>query len=415
MGIMATRRAKSTGSVYLHVLGASMLVTIIGLAAVAAVRLQTRAAQRATDDVTARACAVSAVELGLLHVKQDPNWRATWPNGAWMSDKSLGDGTFTLEGIDPQDGDLADSEYEPLILTGTGMKGVARHKTQVILVPVVEPLTALNCGLHASGTVTVDSGKSITVSGAPLSTNGILNVAGTVDGDVEADTLQGAGSVTGSTTVPAAAKAMPPSDIITTYANRATVLPTLGAMDKIVLGPGYNPWGPADPNGLYYIDTSGSDLTIKNSRIYGTLVVRTGAGTLFLDNAVFLHPCRSDFPTLLVDGNVILSYESGTTVLSEAANGANYNPSGAPYGGQTDADQVDDYPDEIQGLIYVDGSVLLLQTALVRGVVICAGDVDCREFNTIIHEPSLFAVPPGGFTYVERMRISPGSWKQVVD
>jgi hypothetical protein len=392
-----------------------MLITIIGLAAVSAVRLQTRAAQRASDDVEARACAVSAVELGLLHVTQDPNWRTTWPNGAWMSDKSLGDGTFTLEGVDPQDGDLTDSEYEPLVLTGTGMKGIARHKTQVMLVPVLEPLAVLNCGLHASDTVTVDSGKSITVSGGPLSTNGVLNVAGTVVGDAEADTLQGSGSVTGSTTVPADAKPMPPSDVITTYANRATVLPTLGSMNKIVLGPGYNPWGPADPNGLYYVDTSGSDLAIQNSRIYGTLVVQTGGGTLFVNDAVFLHPYRSDFPVLLVDGDVVLSYQSGTMVLSESANATNYNPSGASYGGESDGDQVDEYPNEIQGLIYVDGPLLLRQTALIRGVVICDGTVDCRESNTIIHEPSLFAVPPDGFTYVERMKISPGSWTRVVD
>jgi Tfp pilus assembly protein PilX len=59
------------------VLVMAMLVTIIGLAAVSAVRLQTRAAQRASDDVVARACALSAVELGLLHVEQDPNWRTT--------------------------------------------------------------------------------------------------------------------------------------------------------------------------------------------------------------------------------------------------------------------------------------------------------------------------------------------------
>jgi hypothetical protein len=411
MGTSEAKVVRSTGSVYLHVLGASLLVTIIGLAAVSAVRLQTRDTQRAGDCVEARTGAVSAVELGLLYVEQDPNWRTTWPNGAWLSDETLGDGTFTLEGTDPQDGDLTDSEFEPLILTGTGMSGIARHKAQVTLVPVIEPFAALNCGLHASGTVTVDSGKSITVTGASLSTNGILDVGGTVDGDAEADTVQGSGSVTGSTTAPAGAKPLPPGDIVTTYANRATALPSPGAMDKIVLGPGYNPWGPADPNGLYYIDTGGSDLTIQNSRIYGTLVVRAGAGTLFLDSAVFAHSYRPDFPTLLVDGDVVLSYQSSTIALSEAGNGANYNPSGAPYGGQSDSDQADVYPNEVQGLVHVIGSLVLRQSALVRGVVICEGAVNCQEFNTIIHVPGLYTSPPDGYTHVERMKISPGSWQ----
>ncbi|UCD48765.1 MAG: hypothetical protein JSW27_14670, partial [Phycisphaerales bacterium] len=137
MRIGRQERHRSSGSIYLHVLGASLLVTIIGLAALSAVRLQTRATQWAGDAAEARACAVSAVELGLLHVAQDPNWRTTWPHGAWLTDKILGSGLFALEGMDPRDGDLTDSEYEPLILTGTGSKGIARHRTQVTLVPVL--------------------------------------------------------------------------------------------------------------------------------------------------------------------------------------------------------------------------------------------------------------------------------------
>lgn len=414
MAIIRTRRSRSTGSVYLHVLGASMLVTIVGLAAVSAVRLQTRATQRASDLAEARACAVSAVELGLLHV-EDPNWRTIWPNGAWLSTKALGDGTFTLEGVDPQDGDLSDSEFEPLVLTGTGIKGIARHKARVTLVPVIDPLEALNSCLNASGTVTVVAGKSITVSGAPLSTNGTLDVQGTVDGDAEADAVQGGGSVTGSTTVPADPKAMPRSAVISDYVSKATVIPYAGTIDRQVLSPGSNPWGAADPNGVYFLDTAGQAVTIKDSRIHGTLIVDTGGNKLTLDAAVCLEAYRSDYPVLIVKGTVAIKFKSDTLTLSESAYNTNFNPFGAPYDGVWDDDTLDEYPNEIRGLVHIEGNLDLQDTARVVGVIVCNGMVSCEGFNSIIHEPGLYAAPPEGYTYVAGMKISPGSWQQVVD
>jgi hypothetical protein len=407
------KRGGAAGSVYLHVLASSVLVTIIGLAALAGVRIQTRCAQRARDYAEARSCAVSAVELGLLYVTQDPDWRTTWTNGTWLSDKSLGDSTFTLEGKDPQDGDLADSQYEPLILTGIGSKGIARHKAQVTLVPVISPLEALNTCLHAAGVIHIGSDKTVTATGAPISTNGELTNRGTLDGDAAAAVCNQVGTITGTLTVPAETRQMPLSDVITAYAAKATVLSGVTSMDKIVLGPGCNPWGAADPNGLYYLDTGGNDLTIQNSRIYGTLIVRVA--TLHLNNAVLLHAYRSDLPVLLVDGNLDINYHSGAVTLSEPGNGVNYNPFGALYEGRWDDDQADEYPSEIRGLIHVVGSVLFKQTARVQGVVICDGEVTYEGANTFIHDPDFYASPPEGYTCVEGMQISPGSWRQVVD
>jgi hypothetical protein len=410
-----TRQIRSTGSVYLHVLGASMLVTVIGLAALSAVRIQTRSEQRAQDYAVAKAGAVSAVELGLLYIDQDPDWRTTWSSGTWLSDKALGSGTFTLEGIDPQDGDLDDSEYEPLILTGIGTKGIARHKTQVTLVPVVEPLEALNTCLHAGGLVKIHGGKSLTLVGAPVSTNGVLDNDELIDGDAHAASLESMKTITGTLTVPAPSKPMPDPNVISDYISKATVIPFTGTIEDQVLTPTSNPWGAADPNGVYFIDTGGSDLTIRNSRIYATLIVRLVSKTLTLDDAVFMQNYRSDYPTLIVDGNADIKTHSADETLSEAARVTNFNPVGAPYESQWDEDTLDEYPNEIHGLIHVNGNLKLGQTARVVGAIICAGTVDAEEKNTIVHDPGLYTSPPEGYTYVERMKISPGSWKQVVD
>ena len=260
------RHIRSTGSVYLYVLGASLLVTVIGLAALSAVRIQMRSVQRAQDYAEAKACAFSAVELGLLYIEADSDWRTTWANGTWLSSQSLGSGTLALQGIDPQDGDLADSEYEPLVLTGIGSRGIACHQTQVTLVPVIQPLEALNTCLHASGKVKVYGGKSLTVVGAPVSTNGVLDNEDTIDGDAHAASVDDTGTITGTLTVPAPNKDMPDADVISDYIARATVVPYTGAIDKKVLTATSNPWGSADPNGLYFIDTGGNDLQVKNTR-----------------------------------------------------------------------------------------------------------------------------------------------------
>jgi len=403
------------GSIYISVISAATMVAIIGAAALMVVRIQRRSAQAITDRAEARFYARSAVEQGLLWIEQAVDWRQIMPNGIWISGEPLGSGTLSLEVTDPSDGSLIDSQYDPVLVTGIGSKAQARHKTQLTLVPNIRPLEALNTCLHASGVVYVDSGKSITVVGAALSTNSILDNEGTIDGDAEAAAVATTGTITGTLTAPAPSKQMPDSSVFTDYKDKATVIPFPGAIDKVVISPGSNPWGATNADGLYFIDTGGKDLIIKNSRINGTLVVRTDGGAVILDDAVFLHNYRSDYPVLIVEGDVEIKIRSGEYGLSEASVKVNFNPAGSPYSGSWDDDKLDEYPNEIRGLVHVKGSLVMLQTARVRGCVICEGPVSFEELNQIIHDPSLYANPPGGYTFVDGMRISPGSWKQVVD
>jgi hypothetical protein len=403
------------GIIYLHVLVTSLLVAVLGLGSLLAVRLQVRSALLDRESAQARSCAASAVEIGLLRIKQDANWRTVWPNGVWLQDKSLGGGRFTLEGIDPVDGVLSDSLCEPLVLTGIGARGAARHKMQVTLTPVVKPLAALGTCLHASGRITVNGSRRITVVGAPLSTNGQLASSGTIDGSAEVGSVYTAGTITGTLTVPAANKPMPAASLIAAYAAKATKVACSGTIDKVVLGPGCNPWGSTDPNGLYVLDTGGTAVTIKNTRIYGTLIVKASGQSVILDGAMFCQNYNSQFPVLLVDGNLTIKCTSATTTLSEASNAKNYNPTGAPYGGVCDADTSDTYPNEIRGLIHVSGSLVLQNTARIVGAIVCGGAVTCDGTNTIVRDASLCTCPPDGYTFVDGMSISPGSWRQVVD
>jgi len=397
------------------VLASSLLVTILGLGSLLAVRLQMRSVRLHRDIAEARVSSASAIQVGLWCIKQDANWRTTRPNGVWLQDKQLGAGRFTLEGVDPADGVLSDSQYEPIVLTGTGTKGAARHKTELTLVPVIKPMEVLTTCLHGSTLVSVSSGKLITLVGAPLSTNGQLTNNGTIDGNIQANTFAGAGTITGTTTLGGPTKPMPPTSLITSYASKATTVAYSGDIDKAVLAPGCNPWGSTDPNGLYVLDTGGKAITIKNTRIYGTLVINAPNKTVTLDGAMFCQNYNSQFPTLLVNGNLVIKCTSASTTLSESTNAKNYNPIGAPYNGVTDTDIADTYPNEIRGLIHVHGSITLQDSARIVGTIVCEGVVSCEGTNAITYDPSLAACPPNGYTRVDGMAISPGSWRQVVD
>jgi hypothetical protein len=410
----AIRNRRCGGSIYLHILASSLLITVLGLGALAAVRLQMRSARLARDSAEARACAVSAIEVGLLLIKQDPAWRTARPDGAWWNDKELDAGRFTLQGTDPGDGVLSDSAYEPLVLTGIGTRGSARHMTQVTLVPNIKPLAALSTCLCASDVVKTNAGKRITAIGAPVTTNGQLDNGGTIDGSAEAQSLNHAGTVTGTLTVPGTLRPMPDAGVFTSYINKATPVPYAATIEKVVLAPGCNPLGPSDPNGLYVIDTGGGDLTLRNSRIYGTLIIRAAGRKVTVDEAILMQNYRADFPVLLVEGELILKFNSAVGSLSESACLTNFDPVGAPYSGATDSDTTDQYPDEIRGLVHVKGSLRLQQTARIIGAAICEGTVTCEDTNTIVHDPGLAANPPMGYTYVDGMKISPGSWTQVV-
>jgi hypothetical protein len=410
-----SRRACRSGSIYLYVLASSLLLTILGLGSLAAARLQTRSIRLAREGAEARACATSAIELGRLYIKQNPTtWRTAMPNGTWWSNKVLGTGRFTLQGTDPVDGVLSDSAYEPLVLTGTGTRGIASHTTQVTLVPVVKPLAALSSCLAASDEITISNGTQITVIGAPLSTNGKLKNSGTIDGNVEAQSVTTQGTITGTLTVPGTVRPMPAASVFTDYVTKATAVPYAATIEKVVLGPGCNPLGPTDPNGLYVINTGNRDLTLRNCRIYGTLIIIAGSKVVQIQDAVFMQNYRVDFPVLLVQGYVQFKFKSAAGPLSEATCDTNFNPTGAPYDGTTDSDKSDQYPNEIRGLIHVIGTLAPWETARMIGVVICDGVVVSMGANTIVYDAGLYANPPKGYTYVDEMKVSPGTWKQVV-
>ncbi len=425
VSLLRFRRGSSRprrGGAFVLVLAASLLVAVLGTAALLAARLEHRAIATGGDMAEARTHAWSAINVALLLIDQDPDWRNTYGNTSWPVDRTLGGGSFTIEASDPVDGDVEIGPSDPVLITGVGMKNKARHKIQVRLAPAYgsTPLKLLNTAAHSGVAVDVGLTATLTLIGAPLSSNDFVTNDGTILGDVEAViTVTDNGFIGGTVTVPAPVKEMPRSTVFEMYRDMATQLPFSGPIQNMVLAPNHNGYGGGlNPQGVYYIDTGGSNLVIDNARIHGTLVVKCDPGFVDLTNAVFMHPYRPDYPVLVVSGEVRIHMDSGLIDLDESVSGTNFNPFGAVYEGGTDADLLDTYPNEIRGLIHVSETIRISQTPRLRGVALAGTLIEARDDGLIIHDPSLYTNPPLGYTELDTaapLEIVPWSWKQIVD
>lgn len=405
------------GGVYIAVLGASLLVTILGVTALAATALERLTVAGTSQMAKARAAAESGIDLGLLDIKNTPAWRTLRPNGVWFSNRPVGDATVTLEGTDPVDGDLTDDPADPLVLKATAVHGSATHITQVTLAAQVRAMDVLRTTMHAAGETHIKGGKNLTATGGPVSSNLSIEVDGTVTGDIEAPLKIGGGTVTGSSTVPSPVKLMPGMGPVTSYTNLASTTSPPSTIEETAFGPGVNPWGATNPDGVYVISTV-SDVTIRNARVYGTLVIRAPGKKVTLEGNLLMHPARADYPTLIVEGDLVIKCAGGGAVLDEDPLDVSLNPPGAPYEGSTDLDDTDKFPSELRGLIHVTGTVFVDSNATVRGTVIAESTApnDAIEINndpTVIHEPALWTNPPEGYRFTGGMAIVPGSWVQV--
>src|SRR5437899_2527869 len=90
------------GSAYVMVLAISLLVSVIGVAAMSSLRVQIRATANTNDCEEARLDAQSGIELGRYLINNDSSWRTNLTSGGTIT-RTLGSGTFAVTMIDPVD------------------------------------------------------------------------------------------------------------------------------------------------------------------------------------------------------------------------------------------------------------------------------------------------------------------------
>ncbi len=422
-----TTRCRRRGSAYLVVLGSALIVSVIGLSSIMVVRIRHRTGETANDACQARLCAQSGVEAAVGATCVLPNWRSDWED--YTSEEGygpldVGRGQCTIFFTDEIDGDIDDDPDQPVRIAATGRVNKAAYRYSALAQP-----PALNClkvAIHAISSFTVNYGQLLTVEGAPAFCQGsgggatglFDNNVGTVNGDVEANTVQNDGVITGTITETTCARELPDANTPSYYTSRATTITRTAIGGEVISGTilsqNRNPYGSENADGVYYINTEGRDLTIQNCRIQATLVVSLDSDDeLYIKRGVYWEPYRSDYPALIVIGgyhvHIAIQYS-----LSEDYLNVNFNPTGMPYQGQTDWDEDDTYPGVIKGLIHVVTStttVKLEQSTRIEGVVLAECPVEVNDTVTVKHDLNLVVNPPKRYRS-KRLSLVPGTWRR---
>jgi hypothetical protein len=408
------------------VLSSALIVSVIGLSALLAMRVQRLRAADTNDLAQARLYAQAAIEMGLHWIESDPNWRDSWPNGVWATDVPAGDGTFTLEGTDPDALPLNDDPNEPLTLTGTGVAGEARYKLQVALTAQLRGLGCLEVALHVAGGVNLNA-MTLTCNQTVSTNNSIMASTATGTSDLEAVGTIDPGAIVGTQTIMPNTRALPDTTVFDFYTDPLNGTPIniadiprfqgQAGIRLTVLSPNSNPYGSGQTNplGIYFIDCQGEVLTIQDVRIVGTLVLLNAGSGSEVRNFVNWEPAVPNFPALLVQGPMYLNFNS-TVTLSEGTLSTNFNPPSTPYLGTSDIVQDDSYPSIINGLVYVSSFVTISTgDPALNGVLVVGGVLATSVNLSLTYQETFLNNPPPGFGGQVTMFISPGSWMPVVD
>lgn len=213
------------GGVYIAVLGTSLVVAMLGLCALMGQRIQNRMLVSSADIRQAQLNAHSAVELAMLRMKNDTNWRSNYSNGNWFTVNNGTSGTYTANVTDPVDGNLDNRDDDPVVILGTGTSGGAEQRVSVTVDPHKSAISCLKSAIAVGGAIDLNN-DALRTDG--LITASTINAAASrVYGNIEAGTVSG--STFYGTTTQVAAKDRPTmpswSSVFNYYRSNGTQIP----------------------------------------------------------------------------------------------------------------------------------------------------------------------------------------------
>ena len=182
-------KSNRRGGVYIAVLGTTLIIALLGLTALIGQRIQNRILTASADIRQAQLNAHTAVQLGLLMMKDEADWRTNRVNGDWFTDLDTSAGTCSLNVTDPRDGNLANDADDAVVMLGIGYSGGAQQRLRLTVDARRQPLSSLRSAVAVGG--------SIDLLGDTLRTNGLITAnqiaasSSNVYGTVEAATISG--------------------------------------------------------------------------------------------------------------------------------------------------------------------------------------------------------------------------------
>ncbi len=367
-------RARPGVVTFFLVLALAVLTLAASLAMVAGTVAQQEACMAARDGRTLEWTARSGLQWALWRTYSDPLWRTTLPvnaNGAWTTQPlSVGSGSFTVYGTDPVDGDLTDDPTDPVSLTVRASVGQTVVEYLATLEPYTHPVLAFAV-FSANKHIVF---KNAPVIEAPVRGNAALSDDKTTTVDVTAggrlETLTGQNVsntlLPYTTFVPEEMPSLAPD--FDWYASRATLLSTksisrasLTESSLYISGDVF----PPNPDGIYLIDGSTDNVSLKDVYLRGTLLIDRADGVEISGGfRCELGPLGG--PTLLVrtKPGTQVDILIDRPVLDEPSDGVDYN---------ADGDTVDVIASRLKGLIWtnrrlqIQPSVSLISEGLLAG------------------------------------------------
>lgn len=403
------------GTAYLLVLVTVMVTVAIGASSVMVHRVRRVRLDRVGDIERARAVAQAGLELATAYIQSDSAWRVNRGLGTWMDQEAVLDGVVTVSASD-DDGSATDDPADRVWIESEGVVGSARQIVGAYFEPV--PL-AMDCLEYASSTGDQTGFQGTLNANAPVASNGSMGaMAATVRPDVYSGSSILGLTYTGTKYPSSGTREHPNAETALDWyiANGTTIaytsLPS-ARIRGVVLGPNHNPFGSTNTRGIYVIDCGNNNITIRDARIEGTLVLLNPGSSSKIDRSMNWKPADPALPALLVRGRITI--ELLATNLSEATIVANLNPVTAPYGGVWDADTSDTYSSRIEGLIYATDSFVIQSSTTILGQVVAGQDVTYSGTVSITRSSQYSDNPPPGFVSRYNMLLDVGSVARVLD
>lgn len=407
-------------ALYVSVMMTTLIVSLLGLAGIAVVRIERLELQSRGDMLAARRNAHSALELALVVLANDSSWRSNYTSGAETTAVSLGDDQLGKLSwiLQDSDGDLTDSDTT-LTLQGIGRVGDAVQVVQVEL--NTDSLACLESAIHCENALQISHADLD--NNHVVSSNNVVQETGssTVEGDVEAvNTISGNG-YDGTTTTGVPRRTMPDSSVFDYYLANGTYIDYNdlhgGKIEDTALTPDFNPYGASNTLGIYIIECNNNKVEVKNSVILGTLVLLNAKSDSKIGkDHVYWQPATANLPSLLVSGSIEIHMTGGEGLLDGVDTGGSamlaslFSGVAVPVSG----DVVNGLPSELHGLFYATDSVTIKakDPAKILGLIVTGNSVSIEKDTEIEYDPTFSTNPPPGFI-AEELSVVSGSQTRV--
>ncbi len=402
------KTSRELGSIYTLTLASSLVLVALVLG-ISYQILQFRQTSRGASQVDQ---ASVYAELGLRHAlrytKDDSLWRQPLTSGLWLEDIEVGDAAYSVTGIDTVDGVLADNDSDPVELTCTAtVNGLTRT---IQLNAQQSPSEILRYAVAAGGVVKISNHVRVTGN---VTSNDKIEKSGAdtwIFGDAEAvNTINETTNITGVVSPGSAAQEFPSSSNIFTYYQTATTIAYRSTIERVLISPTNNPYGPlTNANGLYKMTCANQKVVIKQCRIVGTLFLINPKSDSRIEISVNWQPARPDYPALIIQGSQfeIITYED----LNEALIGfVDLNlPGESGYGSVLNT-----FSNEINGVVYSTGKVILNSSSTINGSLIAVGDIELNDYARCNYDSDVYSTAPVKFFHNYLQPVA-GTWRQVL-